>query len=170
MSIPGGRRADGRKRERSRVAQTALPCQGKFPRRCPSPRLVVPAAACGVASELDTPLPLWHKPAPLPKGSRSRGVTAPATSRGARTIRVGSHMGRRLLAACALAVMAAAGGCATGPLSENPVLLRPIATGPVENPIYVPLGASHTSYRKVFEQVIDVVDDYFDIAESNMYA
>src|SRR5262249_34496267 len=34
----------------------------------------------------------------------------------------------------------------------------------------VPLGASQTSYRKVFEQVIDVVDDYFDIAESNMYA
>jgi hypothetical protein len=80
-------------------------------------------------------------------------------------------MGRRFLAVGALAVMIAAGGCsATGPLLDNPVLLRPAATGPVENPVYVPLGASQTSYRKVFEQVIDVVDDYFDIAESNMYA
>ena len=80
-------------------------------------------------------------------------------------------MGRRFLAACALALVIAAGGCsAVGPLTENPVLLRPVATGPVENPVYVPLGASQTSYRKVFEQVIDVVDDYFDVAESNMYA
>src|SRR5215831_15355410 len=80
-------------------------------------------------------------------------------------------MGRRFLAVGALAVMIAAGGCsATGPLLDNPVLLRPVAAGPVENPVYVPLGASHTSYRKLFEQVIDVVDDYFDIAESNMYA
>ena len=64
-----------------------------------------------------------------------------------------------------------AGGCMqTGPLLDNPVLLRPVAAGEVENPVYVPLGASQTSYRKVFEQVIDVVDDYFDIAESNMYA
>ena len=54
--------------------------------------------------------------------------------------------------------------------ADDQVLLRPVAAGEVENPVYVPLGASQTSYRKVLEQVIDVVDDYFDIAESNMYA
>ncbi len=80
-------------------------------------------------------------------------------------------MGRRLLAACAAVIGVVAAGCgSTGPLLDNPVLLRPIAPGPVENPVYVPLGTNQTSYRKVFEQVIDVVDDYFDIAESNMYA
>ena len=80
-------------------------------------------------------------------------------------------MWRRFLVTCAGAVGIVAGGCSSsGPLLDNPVLLRPAATGEVENPVYVPLGTSQTSYRKVFEQVIDVVDDYFDVAESNMYA
>jgi hypothetical protein len=75
------------------------------------------------------------------------------------------------LAALAGAVAVVAGGCtATGPLLDNPILLRPAATGEVENPVYIPLGTSQTSYRKVFETVIDVVDDYFDIAETNPYA
>jgi hypothetical protein len=80
-------------------------------------------------------------------------------------------MWRRLLAACAGAVAVVAGGCASsGPLLDNPVLLRPAAAGEVENPVYIPLGTNETSYRKVFEQVEDVVDDYFDIAETNPYA
>jgi hypothetical protein len=64
-----------------------------------------------------------------------------------------------------------AGGCASvGPLIENPVLLRPTATGVVENPLYVPLGTSGEAYRKVIERVTDVVDDYWDIAEVNPFA
>lgn len=80
-------------------------------------------------------------------------------------------MWRRFLAAWAGAVAVVAGGCAsTGPLLDNPVLLRPAAPGPVENPVYIPLGTNATSYRKVFETVEDVVDDYFDLAETNPYA
>jgi hypothetical protein len=80
-------------------------------------------------------------------------------------------MRRRILAAVAAAVGALAGGCvSTGPLLDNPILLRPAAAGEVENPVYIPLGTSQTSYNLVFDKVIDVVDDYFDIAETNRYA
>jgi hypothetical protein len=75
------------------------------------------------------------------------------------------------LAAWAAAVAIGAVGCGyTGPLLDNPVLLRPAASGEVENPVYIPLGPTQTSYRLVFEKVIDVVDDYFDIAETNPHA
>lgn len=59
------------------------------------------------------------------------------------------------------------GGCATGPLVDNPLLLRPKAEGAVENPVYVPLGPA--SYGMVFEKVLDVVGDYFEISYSNRY-
>jgi hypothetical protein len=84
---------------------------------------------------------------------------------------MGSVMWRRLLTLCAGAVALVVGGCASaGPLLDNPVLLRPVASGPVENPVYIPLGTSGEAYRKVIEKVTDVVDDYWDIAEVNPYA
>lgn len=60
-------------------------------------------------------------------------------------------------------------GCATGPLLDNPIHLRPqpVAAGPVENPIYVPLGPP--SYGQVFERALDVIDDYYEIAYANRY-
>jgi hypothetical protein len=67
--------------------------------------------------------------------------------------------------ASTLAILA--GGCATGPLLDNPVLVRPEPGTPVENPIYVPLGPQ--SYGAVFEKVIDVLDDYFEISYANRY-
>jgi hypothetical protein len=68
-------------------------------------------------------------------------------------------------------MMVVACGCTSmGPLLDNPVLLRPVAAGPVENPVYVPLGISGDAYRKVIEKVTDVVDDFWDIAEINPYA
>jgi hypothetical protein len=80
-------------------------------------------------------------------------------------------MGRRLLTVCAGALAIVAGGCASaGPLFDNPVLLLPVATGPVENPLFVPLGTSGDAYRKVIERVSDVIDDYWDIAEVNPFA
>ena len=80
-------------------------------------------------------------------------------------------MGRRLLAVGALALGLLAAGCgSTGPLFENPVLLRPAASGPVENPVFIPLGTSGEAYRKVIEKVIDILDDYYDIAEVNAFA
>ncbi len=88
-----------------------------------------------------------------------------------RSVGMGSLMWRRLLAVCAGAVAMVNGGCgSSSPLLENPILLRAEAPGPVENPVYVPLGATADAYRKVFEKVIDVVDDYYDIAETNPYA
>jgi hypothetical protein len=59
------------------------------------------------------------------------------------------------------------GGCATGPLVDNPVLVRPEKVGGCENPVYIPLGPD--AYSLVFDKVFDVVDDYFDIAFANRY-
>jgi hypothetical protein len=60
-------------------------------------------------------------------------------------------------------------GCAySGPLVDNPAILRTDPSAPmVENPVYVPLGPP--AYGVVFEKVIDTVDDYFEIAYSNRY-
>jgi hypothetical protein len=59
------------------------------------------------------------------------------------------------------------GGCATGPLLDNPILVRPQPAAAVENPLYVPLGPQ--GYGAVFEHVIDVIDDYFEISYANRY-
>lgn len=58
-------------------------------------------------------------------------------------------------------------GCSTGPLQENPVLIRPDRVIPQENPLYIPQGPG--AYPKVFEKALDVVDDFFEIAYSNRY-
>jgi hypothetical protein len=58
-------------------------------------------------------------------------------------------------------------GCVSGPLQENPMLLRPQKPLVQENPVYVPLGPH--SYGMLFENVLDVVNDYFEIAYSNRY-
>lgn len=60
-----------------------------------------------------------------------------------------------------------AGGCATGPLLDNPALVQPEVGVVVENPVYVPLGPQ--SYGTVFEKALDVLSDYFEIASANRY-
>jgi hypothetical protein len=72
---------------------------------------------------------------------------------------------RRLLLFAAVAIVG--GGCATGPLQENPFLLRTERVGEQANPIYLPQGPM--AYAKVFEKVIDILDDYWDIAYANRY-
>jgi hypothetical protein len=57
-------------------------------------------------------------------------------------------------------------GCATGPLIDNPAVVLPEGQ-PVENPVYLPLGPQ--SYGMVFEKVLDIIDDYFEVAYSNRY-
>lgn len=52
-------------------------------------------------------------------------------------------------------------------MQENPVLIRPNKPSVVNNPVYLPLGPA--SYGAVFEKVLDVVDDYFEIAYTNRY-
>jgi hypothetical protein len=75
----------------------------------------------------------------------------------------------RTLLPASLAVIL--GGCATGPLQENPLLLR--APQPAAaNPVYVPLPPGATAYARLFEKVLDVLTDYWDtpgIAYANRY-
>ena len=78
-------------------------------------------------------------------------------------------MARAGMAALAAVVAMGLGGCATGPLLENPAFVRADPTVSVENPVYVPQGGHY--YNTVFEKVLDVVDDYWDeIADANRYS
>jgi len=74
---------------------------------------------------------------------------------------------RALSAAWMSALAVIASGCATGPFADNPLLLnsQPLIT--VENPVYVP--GNPAAYNPVFERVIDILDDYFEIANANRF-
>jgi hypothetical protein len=76
-------------------------------------------------------------------------------------------MGRTLKTAWIATAALWLAGCSTGPLQENPVLLRPDRVVPRENPLYVPQGPE--AYAKVYEKALDVIDDFFEIAYSNRY-
>ena len=66
------------------------------------------------------------------------------------------------------AVAVGAGGCATAPPVDNPVLVR--KTEEVENPVLVSPGMpTAMSYREVYERVIAVLDDYFQVPPGNPY-
>jgi hypothetical protein len=65
------------------------------------------------------------------------------------------------------AVAALLGGCASGPLQENPLLFRVSNAAPHENPLYIPQGPR--AYALVFEKILDILSEYFDIAYSNRY-
>jgi hypothetical protein len=70
-----------------------------------------------------------------------------------------------------VSIMFAAAGCAAVPPVENPTLLRPVPVCADENPILVSPGApSGTTYAEVYEQVLDSLDDYFDIKPTSRYA
>src|ERR1700736_1394749 len=95
------------------------------------------------------------------------GFDAPRTRTAARPA-AGDDM-RRTLAIAWIGALLLAGGCASGPLQENPLVVRPAAKADCsDNPVYVPLGPA--SYAAVFEKVLDVVSDSgFEIAYSNRY-
>ena len=67
------------------------------------------------------------------------------------------------------AVLALSGGCASGPLLDNPALVAAAPGAPAEpNPAFVPLGPY--SYSVVFENVLRVLADFeFEVLESNRY-
>jgi hypothetical protein len=71
----------------------------------------------------------------------------------------------RVLIAAAVAVCMA--GCASGPLLENPLPIRPDRPVPHENPLYVPQGEQ--AYARVFDKILDVLSDYFPLAYSSRY-
>lgn len=58
--------------------------------------------------------------------------------------------------------------CGSGPLTDNPVYVRANPNVTIENPVFIPQGPA--AYGIVFEKIIDVLDDYFDIAYTNRYA
>lgn len=58
-------------------------------------------------------------------------------------------------------------GCAVKPLTDNPILIRPNPAITVDNPVFVPQGP--LAYGAVFEKVLDILDDYFEIAYANRY-
>jgi hypothetical protein len=59
------------------------------------------------------------------------------------------------------------GGCVSGPLQENPLVVRVSEAPGGENPIYIP--QTTMAYARIFEKTLDVLSDYFDIAYKNRY-
>lgn len=78
-------------------------------------------------------------------------------------------MGRWLGTAWTASAVLLLAGCATGPLFENPVLLRTERPVPQGNPVFIPQMQGPESYARVFDKVLDVVDDFFDIAYYDRY-
>lgn len=76
-------------------------------------------------------------------------------------------MWRVLATGSVLAVLLLACGCMTKPLADNPLFFRPDPTVTVENPVFVPLGPP--AYGQVFENILDITDDYFEISYTNRY-
>ncbi len=77
-------------------------------------------------------------------------------------------MWRTVLTATTGAFVLLACGCMSSePLLDNPVFLRPNPCTTVENPVFLPQGPE--AYNALFEMVLDVVDDYFEIMYSNRY-
>lgn len=81
-------------------------------------------------------------------------------------------MWRTLWKTCAGAAVAMASGCATGPLLDNPNRFGtvPGASAPCENnPVWIALGQDEKAYGQVFEKILDVVMDTFEIRYANRY-
>jgi hypothetical protein len=69
---------------------------------------------------------------------------------------------------CVLALAGA--GCLSAPPTDNPLLVRPGGSDCIENPVLVSPGQpTAASYREVFERVVDVLNDYFDLQTPNPY-
>jgi len=78
-------------------------------------------------------------------------------------------MTRTLWAVWTGAVLALVGGCASGPLLDNPLPLAPTAEV-TQNPLYVPLGPTFEAYRKVFTCAQTTLTEFgFEILESNQF-
>lgn len=78
---------------------------------------------------------------------------------------------RRMLACGWVGALLLAGGCATGPLQENPLVVRPAAKADAsDNPVYIPFNSAPASYAALFEKILDVLSDSgFELAYSNRY-
>ncbi len=62
------------------------------------------------------------------------------------------------------------GGCASGPLLENPLQFRVDRSLAHENPLYMPQNERRADhYNLLFEKSLDILSDYFPIAYSNRF-
>lgn len=60
-----------------------------------------------------------------------------------------------------------AAGCATTPPLDNPIL---VSSAVVENPVLVSPGMpTPDAYREVFDQTVDILDDYFELLPPDPY-
>jgi len=66
-------------------------------------------------------------------------------------------------------LLPAATGCVSGPMQDNPCLIQPLKPSMQDNPLYLPGNPAPQTYGLVFEKVLDVLDDYFEISYSNRY-
>jgi len=64
-------------------------------------------------------------------------------------------------------MIAATTGCMVGPLVDNPAIIRPDPQVVVDNPVWMP--SDPNNYGKVFENVLDIIDDYFEVSYANRY-
>jgi hypothetical protein len=55
----------------------------------------------------------------------------------------------------------------SGPVLDNPTFVRPDPAVTVENPVWVAPGPA--AYGTVFERVLDIMSDYFEIRYANRY-
>jgi len=61
-------------------------------------------------------------------------------------------------------------GCLSTPPNDNPLYLRPDIKPECENPVLISPGTpTPTAYAEVFEKVLNVIDDYYEIAYANRY-
>jgi hypothetical protein len=78
-------------------------------------------------------------------------------------------MGRMLSMAWSGWLCLLAAGCMTGPLQDNPIFVRPDPSITVANPIWVPSLGVEGAYPRVFERVLDILSDYFEIRWTSRY-
>src|SRR5438067_2747850 len=78
-------------------------------------------------------------------------------------------MARLIRLGWAASLLGLAGGCASAPPLDNPLLVRKAADG-IENPVLGSPGVpTARSYQDVFEKTIDILDDYFVIRSADPY-
>ena len=66
---------------------------------------------------------------------------------------------------CVAGLAACLGGCVSGPLQENPLLVPLGRSTAHENPVYIPQHPM--AYARVYETIEDVLSDYFVISSAN---
>src|SRR5690349_10200200 len=82
-----------------------------------------------------------------------------------RTGRMGDRAMRRIVIGTVLAA-ALAGGCASRPLTENPLLARADTSNQL---VFTPEEPGPAAYAALSEKVADAVDDIFTISDANRY-